>query len=57
MAAAAPYTSLHLPPPAAICRQVLPPVATAGTPSRSKGMLRCDLEATPPTAQAQVLTP
>ena len=33
---------------------VLPPVAAAGTPSRSKGMLRCDIAATPPTAQAEV---
>ena len=33
---------------------VLPPVAAAGTPSRSKGMLRCDVAATPPTAQAEV---
>ena len=33
---------------------VLPPVEAAGTPSKSKGMLRCDIAATPPTAQAEV---
>ena len=33
---------------------VLPPVEAAGTRSKSKGMLRCDIAATPPTAQAEV---